>query len=124
MDMQARGELPLCGKRGQPGLCPSGSLPAGINKTPHDNEAMGCPFEKAPGRTRTGDPFITSEVLYQLSHGSLLLCFTTKVIIHDVSWNVKSFFEKNQAGTFSYRLYNFRIEQVCYYYNNLGANGG
>ena len=31
MDMQARGELPLCGKRGLPGLCPPGSLPAGVN---------------------------------------------------------------------------------------------
>jgi hypothetical protein len=27
-----------------------------------------CKSEKADARTRTGDPFITSEVLYQLSY--------------------------------------------------------
>jgi hypothetical protein len=27
-----------------------------------------CNFQKADARTRTGDPFITSEVLYQLSY--------------------------------------------------------
>jgi hypothetical protein len=27
-----------------------------------------CQWERADARTRTGDPFITSEVLYQLSY--------------------------------------------------------
>ena len=48
---------------------------------------------KASKGTRTLDPFITSEVLYQLSYRSLLVSRKNVVIIVRISANVNRIFE-------------------------------
>ena len=53
-----------------------------------------CGFSSAENRTRTDDPFITSEVLYQLSYFGTAIKRTFNSIAHyEIYFN--SFFEKN-----------------------------
>ena len=47
-------------------------------------------MKKAPNQTRTDDPFITSEVLYQLSYRS------NEFIIYNLAAFDNHFFEKNK----------------------------
>ena len=54
-----------------------------------------CGFSSAENRTRTDDPFITSEVLYQLSYfGIWSSILTTFVIISRLDINFNLFFNQ------------------------------
>jgi hypothetical protein len=65
-------EYAVCGC---PLCCPPTQMPT---RSEQETLAFCGGFHKADARTRTGDPFITSEVLYQLSYvggGRILLAF-------------------------------------------------
>src|ERR1039458_1338112 len=51
-----------------PGMDPSLRTLLGLRQRAHENVCKSSTFQRADARTRTGDPFITSEALYQLSY--------------------------------------------------------